>query len=64
MTKEFASIAEAVAFYFNDGYTTVGSTELSRIMVKRARGSKKLLGEVIINKVDFLSVVAEETRVA
>ena len=51
--RQFASIAEAVAFYHYLGYQSVDFTALSRIM-RRGRD------EVIINKEGFLNVVAEE----
>lgn len=52
-TKEFASVAEAVAHYAKVGYDTVDSASRSRIM---RRGND----EVIINHEGLLHVVAEE----
>lgn len=51
--KEFASIAEAVSYYFQQGYCTVDYTDHSRIM-------RRNNDEVIINHEDFLLVSAEE----
>lgn len=51
--REFACIAEAVAHYAIKGYSTVDYADRSRIM-RRGRD------EVIINREDFLCVVAEE----
>lgn len=51
--KEFASIVEAVAHYAQQGYSTVDYADRFRIM---RRGRDK----VIINREDFLLVVAEE----
>lgn len=53
VTREFASIVEAVAHYAKEGYSTVDYADRSRIM-------RKGRNEVIINKEDFLLVVAEE----
>lgn len=51
--KEFASIAEAVAYYGKQGYVTSDYTDHSRIM-------RRNNDEVIINREDFLLVTAEE----
>ena len=60
MTKTFPSIAEAVAHYASQGYSTVEYKDRSRVMERRDTG-KRLLGTVVINKEDFLSVAAVET---
>lgn len=51
-TKEFTCIADAVAHYAKQGFSTVDYADRSRIM-KRGRS------KVIINREDFLRVVAE-----
>jgi hypothetical protein len=51
--KTFASIAEAVAYYLQKGYSTVVESELKRVM-RRGRN------EVEIKKEDFLLVKCEE----
>lgn len=51
-TKEFACIADAVAHYAKQGFSTVDYADRSRIM-KRGRS------EVIINREDFMLVIAE-----
>lgn len=56
-TKNFACIAEAVAFYFKQGYVTIDESSNSQIMIKKIDGRK--CGEVIINKEGFLNVSAE-----
>jgi hypothetical protein len=52
-SQEFASVAEAVAHYFRQGYKTVYEGAGGRIM-RRGRD------EVVINHEGFLLVVAEE----
>lgn len=54
-TKEFASMAEARAFYLKRNYETTYN-EADQAILK----SKNFKGEVMINKEGFLKVVAEE----
>lgn len=60
--KEFASMAEARAFYLEQGYVTSDEGEDSYLMVRRNHPTLQN-GEVIINKEGFLLVVAEEILV-
>ena len=58
--NHFASVAEAVAHYVKLGFVTLAENDQSRIMTKRTeKGS--VLGEVVIFRDGFLSVIAEET---
>ena len=57
--KTFACMAEAVAFYFNQGYTTLDSstTDTRRVMYKA--GDAQLLAPMVeLLKVDFILVEA------
>lgn len=58
-TKEFASIAEAKAHYLKQGYVTSDDTKTSTFMVRFSPRS-----EVMIEKVGFLTVKAEEYIIA
>lgn len=51
--KEFASIAEAVAYYYQRGYKTTAEVECGRVMIKGRN-------EVIIYREEFLKVIGEE----
>ncbi len=57
-TKEFASMAEARAFYLKRNYETVYN-EADQALLK-SKSLKNFKGEVMINKEGFLKVVAEE----
>lgn len=56
-TQQFASMAEARAHFLKQGYSTVDEGNDSCIMCKYANSRK--LGEVIVNREGFLTVVAE-----
>lgn len=58
-TKTFACIADATVYYMQQGYTTDVYYEFGRRMIKT--DDDCIVGEVLINKEDFLYVVAEET---
>ena len=59
MTRTFASIAEARAFYLKRGWvTTAEGTESYTMSLLGEHGDK--IGEVMINREGFLNVVAEE----
>lgn len=58
-TKEFACMAEARAYYLNQGYKTSDETADSYLMVK----FNPVCTEVLIEKEGFLKVVAKEYRV-
>lgn len=51
--QEFASMAEAVAYFYNQGYVTIGGDDKDRLMV---RGVER----VMLMKVGFMEVVAEK----
>ncbi len=56
-TLQFASIAEARAYFLKKGYMTVESGPDTALMTKHVDGQK--LGEVIINREAFMNVTAE-----
>jgi hypothetical protein len=57
-TVQFASISEALAHFYRQGYETVDTGTDTAIMTKHVDGCK--VGEVIINREAFLTVVAEK----
>jgi hypothetical protein len=56
--EQFASIAEARANYVKQGYTTKSHASDGCIMTKVVNG--KIVGEVTINREDFLTIIAEK----
>lgn len=57
-TVQFVSIAEARAHFLKQGYETVDTGTDTAIMTRHVDGRK--VGEVIINREAFLTVVAEK----
>lgn len=59
--EQFASIAEARANYVKQGYTTKSHASNGCIMTKIV--NSKLVGEIVINREKFLTVIAEKLEV-